>query len=108
MAPYGLRRPSGDDVNALKEIPAQRIRERYPGSERYARRVSEMMRDAAMTARESDEYHHLGDVMLDSMARYFPEEYQARRRSLMIKSFAAGAAAGGVAVGYLTRRLWSN
>ncbi|WP_157572859.1 hypothetical protein [Halogranum rubrum] len=108
MAPYGIRRPSGDDVAAFKRMPARRIRERYPGSERYARRVGDLTREAAMTARESDEYHHLGDVMLDSMARYFPEEYQARRRSLMLRSFLAGAAAGGIAIGYLARRFGSN
>lgn len=61
-----------------------------------------------MVARQSEEYHRLGEVMLDSMARYFPEEYQARRRSLMVRSFAVGAAAGAITVGYLARRFQSN
>lgn len=105
MARYSLRTPSGDDV---KTLPAQRIRERYPDSEHYARRVAKFTREAAMAARQSDEYHQLGEVMLNSMARYFPEEYQARRRRLMMGSFAVGAAAGAVTAGYLARRFQSN
>lgn len=108
MAPYGIRRPTGKDIHALRSDSVRRIRDRYPGSEQYARRVTDTVHDAAMTARESEEYHHLGDVMLDSMARYFPEEYNARRRRLAMQSFAAGVAIGGLAVGALARRFWSN
>lgn len=105
MARYNIRRPSGDDVSALKALPTDRIRERYPNSERYARRMGELLREGAMAARETDQYHQLGDRMIDSIAQAFPEEYQARRRSLMLRSFAAGAAVGGFAAGYLMRRL---
>lgn len=108
MARYNVRRPSSDDVSALASRPTERIKERYPNSERYARRMSELVREGAMAARESEQYHQLGDKMIDSVAQAFPEEYQARRRSLMIQSFAAGAAVGAISVGYLARRFRSE
>lgn len=108
MPRYNIRRPSGDDVSALKSLPAERIRERYPNGERYASRMSDLLREGAMAARETEQYHQLGDRMIDSIAQAFPEEYQARRRRLMLRSFAAGVAVGAVAVGSLARRLWSS
>lgn len=108
MEGYSLRPSSDDDEKTLKTLSTQRLLERYPESERYARRITKLTREAAMAARQSDEYHQLGEMMLDSVERYFPEEYQARRRSLMLRSFAVGAAAGVVAAGYLAQRFQSD
>ena len=72
----------------LKLTPEQR--------KEYTERVrEETARARAEAGERGDEMRsQVGDRLLDVMAENFPEEYAARRRSILMKGFVAGVAVG--------------
>ncbi|MFC6787338.1 hypothetical protein [Halobaculum halobium] len=71
-----------------------------PRSDEYSEYAEKVRSEARSRAGERGALvrHEVGDRMFDLMTDYFPEEYAARRREELIRTFGVG-----VAVGFLGR-----
>jgi len=67
-----------------------------PRSDDYSEYAEKVRSEARDRAGERGQLvrHEVGDRMFDLMTDYFPEEYAARRRGELARTFAAGVAAG--------------